>query len=186
MVYLIYLHYWPRFTDPFTLKVETFNEVIFIVMCYHMVLFSNLVWVPATKQTLGLSLISLIALLLGVNTLIILIVSVKQVLRNRRLKHLKGLRSESIEQRKVAHEVVWAAGQLNENVNRVQESPQLYKAITVELAKEGKEADRICRTKFTNSLAKIAAQKERRLCGRTRKAKVTEKEKLAASLRALY
>lgn len=94
LFYLIYLHHWPKFNDSMTLKVETFNEVIFIFMNYHMVLFCNLVWLPETKKSLGKSLILHCLILLGVKTIIIFIVSVKTILHNKKLKFLKGLREE--------------------------------------------------------------------------------------------
>ena len=49
LFYLIYLHYWPVFPDKMTLYVETFNETTFLLICYHMVLFSNLLWAPELK-----------------------------------------------------------------------------------------------------------------------------------------
>ena len=91
LLYMIYLHYFPVFLEPLTLLVESFNEIVFLLINYHMVLFSNLVWKPELKTTIGQSMITLVFILLGGNTIVIVMVSVRKILRNKRLKYLKSV-----------------------------------------------------------------------------------------------
>jgi len=53
LFYMIYIHHYPKYSETLTLKSETFNEIMFLLICYHMVLFSNLVWNPEMKQQIG-------------------------------------------------------------------------------------------------------------------------------------
>lgn len=53
MFYMMYIHHYPKYSETLTLKSETFNEIMFLLICYHMVLFSNLVWNPEMKQQIG-------------------------------------------------------------------------------------------------------------------------------------
>ena len=68
---------------------EIANEGMFLIICYHMVLFSNLIWAPHIKLYVGISLIIFLVGLLGGNTLFIAFVSVKGYKRNKRFKYIK-------------------------------------------------------------------------------------------------
>lgn len=135
LLYLIYLHHFPVFVEKLTLKVETFNEVIFLLICYHMVLFSNLIWLPELKQAIGKSLVTLVFSLLGVNTLVIIFVSLRNVIRTRRLKYLKSVQSEHIRQKTIACEVIAIAHQLNTNFVKMR-GQHLYEAVKKQLEDE--------------------------------------------------
>ena len=125
--YLIYIHHYPRFTERLTLAAETFNESVFLVMCYHMVLFSNLIWDPNMKKQIGVSLIFCVFTLLGVNTLIIATVSIKQIIRNKKINKLKKTQTEHIRQRNIALHVISNAVGLNYNFYKLQR-PSQYEA----------------------------------------------------------
>ena len=97
------------------------------MICYHMVLFTNLIWRPTLKKSIGNSMIFFVFFLLGVNTIVIGTVSIKQILRNKRLKYLKGIQTEEMRKRNVALEVVAVAITLNVNFFREQ-NPDRFKA----------------------------------------------------------
>ena len=65
--------------------------------------------------------------LLGVNTIVIATVSIKQIKRNNRLKYLKGIQSEFMRRRNIALEVLEIAWTLNVNFFRDQ-NPARFEA----------------------------------------------------------
>ena len=75
--YVIFISHYPKFDPPTVMWTEIANESIFLVICYHMVLFSNLIWAPDIKLYVGISLIVCLVSLLGGNTLFIAYVSIK-------------------------------------------------------------------------------------------------------------
>ena len=100
-----------------------------------MVLFSNLIWKPELKKTIGQSMITLVFILLGGNTIVIVMVSVRKILRNKRLKYLKSVQMEFVRQRDVAVEVISVAFQLNTNFFRKQNKNK-FDLTKTELEKE--------------------------------------------------
>ena len=103
------MHHCPVFYEKFTLQLETFNEILFLVMCYHMVLFSNLIWLPELKKSIGKSLVYMVFFLLGSNTLVIVLVSIKGCLRNKRLKFLKKRQAKELAKKDVVLGILEAA-----------------------------------------------------------------------------
>ena len=118
LLYLIYIHHWPRYTEKLTLSIETFNESIFLLICYHMVLFSNLIWQPELKEKIGFSLLTCIFGLLFVNTIVIIVVSIQKIKRNSKLAFLSKRQKEHVQQRDIAANVIKGAFELNENLNK--------------------------------------------------------------------
>jgi ABC-type sugar transport system permease subunit len=106
LLYLIFLHHYPVFKESLTLKVETFNETIFLLICYHMVLFSNLIWDPTMKENIGQSMIGCVFCLLGVNTVVIMTVSCGNIKHKGKLKYLKKIRADKMRQRYEADQTI--------------------------------------------------------------------------------
>lgn len=65
------------------------NEAFFILICYHMVLFGNLIDDYDTKELIGTSLAVSCAAMLGMNLLIIMVVNASHMKDNCRRKHLE-------------------------------------------------------------------------------------------------
>lgn len=88
LLYIIYITHFPKF-DPITIMwTEVVNESVFLVICYHMVLFSNLIWDSDLKLAVGISLIvCLVGLLFG-NTVFIACISARGAKDKKRLAYI--------------------------------------------------------------------------------------------------
>ena len=88
LLYIIYITHFPRF-DPVTIMwTEVVNESVFLVICYHMVLFSNLIWDSGLKLAVGISLIFCLVSLLFGNTVFIACVSARGAKEKKRLAYI--------------------------------------------------------------------------------------------------
>jgi hypothetical protein len=88
--YVIYLgHVLPHETI-FQTNVELANEAIFLAICYHFVLFTDLIYDFDTTYNLGWSCISFILLLVVFNTFILGFVILKAVFRKFKLMKLRS------------------------------------------------------------------------------------------------
>lgn len=57
---IIYLgHKWP-FDSPFSTKMEIFNECTNLILIYHMMMFTDWVYDPATRYVIGYGVISVV------------------------------------------------------------------------------------------------------------------------------
>ena len=117
LLYLIYIHHFPRYSERATLIVETFNEFIFLCVCYHIVLFSNLIWAPEVKKQTGTSLLGFVFTLLLVNTIVIIVVSIMNIKRKTKLGVLENRQKEFVRQRNTAIGVIQDAQVLNKELN---------------------------------------------------------------------
>ena len=106
---------------------EIANEGMFLIICYHMVLFSNLIWAPHIKLYVGISLIVFLVSLLGGNTLFIAFVSVKGYKRNKRFKYIKKRHETIMDERTTALSVINSATFLNKTYNE-KKRPDQFKS----------------------------------------------------------
>ena len=55
------------------------NECLLVCLCYHFILFADIIWEASMRQGFGKSMIAFVLTLLGVNTFIILKISFKTI-----------------------------------------------------------------------------------------------------------
>ena len=89
LLYVCYISSSSFHMTPIQRRFEIMNECILICVCYHFVLFSNPVWSEEFREQLGTSVVSFVGLLLGINTLIIIVVNWQLGCRKLYLKKLK-------------------------------------------------------------------------------------------------
>ena len=77
--YLCYLSSFTIYASSFTYKLEYLNESIFLITCYHFLLFTNILGKddPYTPELLGTSMIISMVLLLAITAIIMLSLSCK-------------------------------------------------------------------------------------------------------------
>ena len=81
-----------NFHDPSSSKtLELLNEGIFLLVCYHFVLFVNMLSTHEIKELVGTSAVVFTAFILVMNTSIIVIVSIKALIRKAQKNHAKRL-----------------------------------------------------------------------------------------------
>ena len=90
LLYIIYITHFPKFEPKSIMWTEVVNEGIFLLICYHMVLFSNLIWAPTVKAAVGFSLIACLVSLLAGNTLFIAVVSLRGYMKKKRASSEDG------------------------------------------------------------------------------------------------
>ena len=95
MLHIIYLNASRIYELPETLLFEDVNEATFLLICYHLVLFSNLLGDPHVLSMLGYSMIGFVALILLGNMLIILWVNAKGLILTIKRRRLKSLASKA-------------------------------------------------------------------------------------------
>ena len=74
---MIYLKSVVIYNDRFMLNLELLNESIFMLCCYHFLMFTNILNDPYTPETLGSSMIFTIVVLLAVAAFVMLSVTFK-------------------------------------------------------------------------------------------------------------
>ena len=92
--YIIYLHYVRPHDDSSSVLVETINEVILLVICYHFILLTDLLSDPFVKFKIGLSLIICVCSMIALNLSIIVFVSLRQLYCDFRKKRAMRLRAQ--------------------------------------------------------------------------------------------
>ena len=118
LLYVIFITHYPKFDPPTVMWTEIANEGMFLIICYHMVLFSNLIWAPHIKLYVGISLIVFLVSLLAGNTFFIGYVSWQGYKRNKRYKYIKNRHETIMKERKTALAVIDSATILNKIVNQ--------------------------------------------------------------------
>ena len=83
---IIYLQYVRPHDDASSVLIETCNEVILLVICYHFILLTDLISDPFLKFKIGLSLIVCVCLMIALNLSIIVFVSLRQLCYDLRKK----------------------------------------------------------------------------------------------------
>ena len=77
IVYIIYLGSARIFRENSSLKAEYLNESLFMVVCYHLILFKNFLDGPDTLEYVGFSMIFCIILLLTITITVMVITAVR-------------------------------------------------------------------------------------------------------------
>ena len=116
ILYIIYITHYPKYDPPAIMNTEVINESIFLMICYHMVLFSNLVWKPSVKFAVGFSMIACLVGLLFGNTLYIASVTMRAAKINKRMKYIKTRHAAIMKERKTALDALKSAGILNQTM----------------------------------------------------------------------
>ena len=96
-----------------------------------MVLFSNLIWNPSLRKTVGWSMIGCLFFFLAINTLVIIYISVKNMLRSSRLKYLAKLRDKEMKERDLELSMMVFAKDLNINIYQKANPSQFEASILV-------------------------------------------------------
>lgn len=91
-------------TDKFQTMAELLNEVLLILICYHFVLFTNLIEDDGMLVYVGYSLVAHLCLLLAVNIGILLWLNLSVICRSLKLKRLKRKQDELIKTKKLNKE----------------------------------------------------------------------------------
>ena len=71
------------------INLENFNEAFFLLMCYHFVLYCNMLAFQSSKDFVGKSLINILAFLIISNTIIVARVCLIEAFRKLKLKKLQ-------------------------------------------------------------------------------------------------
>ena len=89
LLYIIYISH-VYFHDPmWSRDLEMVNESIFLLVCYHIVIFVNLLWDLEKREYVGKSLVWTTGAILIMNTSIIVFVSLKDAYRKLQLMKMK-------------------------------------------------------------------------------------------------
>ena len=90
ILYIIYISHM-YFHDPKSAKsIEMLNEALFLLICYHFVVFVNLLWDSNMRDVVGRSLVWTTGSILIINTAIIMFVSFRDLARKLHLMRLKS------------------------------------------------------------------------------------------------
>ena len=93
----------PFYQSPFQRRIEIMNECFLVCLCYHFLVFAEVVWTAKFRKIVGTSTIVIVSTLLGINTLIIMSINSKAIKlkckRRQALKEAKKRASMSDQQR---------------------------------------------------------------------------------------
>ena len=117
ILYIIFITHWPKFNPKTVMWVEVINESILLLICYHMILLSNIVWVPWVKEAVGYSIIGCLAILLSGNTIYMTMLNIKGFLRKKRLAFMKMKFDYIMRERNAALEALVCAEIFNETLD---------------------------------------------------------------------
>lgn len=94
LAYLCYISQMPFYNGPMQRRVEITNECLLVCLCYHFVIFADIVWGPEIVKAVGTSTTVFVCTLLGVNIMIIMWMNVYAIkLRcKRRIARKEGKR----------------------------------------------------------------------------------------------
>jgi hypothetical protein len=73
-LYIIYLQHVTPYDDSATVVIETLNEVILLLICYHFILLTDILSDPMLKFKIGWSLCGFVLAMIAINLLIIVTV----------------------------------------------------------------------------------------------------------------
>ena len=103
VLHIIYLNHSRIYNERSTLYFETANECGLMIVCYHLVLFANLVHDPSMLNHIGMSMIISVGIAIGGSTLVICSISIKDQIhqlkrrwRKKKFKNNKRCRSDDI------------------------------------------------------------------------------------------
>lgn len=91
VIYIIYINSATPHSESFSLATEVINETMFLLVCYHFVLFTNVVSDPIIRNQVGWSLITFIGAMFAFNVGVIVFVTYKGLSRKFYLKKLQKI-----------------------------------------------------------------------------------------------
>lgn len=97
VLYMIYLHAQRIYAQKYILLLEAINEVVFLLACYHLVLFANLLPDPETLETVGSSMIVTLVLLVAITGSVMVGANIKNQYGNYRKWKAKKAQKKAIE-----------------------------------------------------------------------------------------
>lgn len=81
VLYMIYLNWHRIYNEPFQLTFEVVNECGMMLICYHLLLFTNLVHDPYLLSRIGKSLIIIVAIIFGCCIVTIFFITLREQYR---------------------------------------------------------------------------------------------------------
>ena len=89
VLYLIFVNQMTYYGTSLMINLENFNEFFFLLICYHFVLFCNMLVLESNKDMVGISLISILAFMIIINTIVVARVCLIEACHKLKLKYLK-------------------------------------------------------------------------------------------------
>lgn len=89
VLYLILVNQMTYYGTNLMINLENFNEFFFLVICYHFVLYCNLIMYQSVKDMVGKSLISILAFMIIVNTVVVAKVCLQDYCHKLKIKYMK-------------------------------------------------------------------------------------------------
>lgn len=117
LLYIFYICNYPLYRDQALRRHELANEVVVMLIYYHLALLSNVAWEPEIKRVLGHSLTGSVLLLVLGNGVFMSMLNLKGLLRAKKLRRVKAQRDEIKREREAALGVLRCAGVLNEIID---------------------------------------------------------------------
>ena len=99
LLYVIFITHYPEFSPRTILWAELANEAILLLVCYHMILLSNLVWDPIARSVVGFSLIACIFGLLAGNTFFIVRLNLRKYSEKKKYGYFKAKHDKVMQER---------------------------------------------------------------------------------------
>jgi hypothetical protein len=93
-LYIIYLQHVSPYDDTSAVFIETCNEVILLLICYHFILLTDLLSDPALKFKIGWSLCLCVLAMIAMNLTIIVFVSLRQCCVDLKRKRALKIRAQ--------------------------------------------------------------------------------------------
>ena len=156
LLYIIYLNSHRIYAENFTLQLENLNEFVFLTICYHLVLFTNLVSDPFILDKIGLSMIISTAMILGIGIIVIVFINIKTYARKLKLRNLKIRQKRMMDQiKKEMQDRIMKEMQAKYGLTSFTEASLVSgkKAITLDIEEEKKEIEPV--VKYRSKISTI-------------------------------
>lgn len=113
VLYIIYMNYCVVHEDRMGKWVSNYNEMLLLIICYHFVLFSNLIWTQRQRTIVGNWLIFFLFLYMLSNLALVGYTFYVKAKRYMRIKYLRKHSHAILQERKQAHELLQSTLTLN-------------------------------------------------------------------------
>ena len=114
LLYIFFISTYPFYRSRYLYKHELVNELLLMLILYHLALLSNVSWGIRIKQVLNFSVIGTTALMLLGNGCLMILANLKGYCKARKLRIIKAQRDAVKMERDSALGVLQCAGVLNE------------------------------------------------------------------------
>ena len=91
ILYFAYLGFSRIYEDSLTFRLELTNEVLFLLTCYHFILYTNFLTNPDDLEGIGISMIIFILIILIVNTFVTISSSIRACKQNLAKRYIKNV-----------------------------------------------------------------------------------------------